>query len=608
MFNLISWFAMLLVMAADLLGLFVKTNMRTKIRGISIVVSFLLTLIFNILYLSDATEYNWDAYFKIVFVVLTSSMLRNAIKKLVQIIYLGYQAVVLYLMIMVVFTCIVYVAVSGPLRVGYHDTSKDSPYFYHNLTTWPKILYTMYISQTTANFPDQMVYRWKSHEALMGLIFCFYTFLMSFIIMNVLVAIFYSNYKSLFAEKITQLKNQTRLATVVDYAADKHGKLDMKLVHRLLVKLYISEDLKAFDNIIEEQELNRHKKKLKAVMRARAEKLKEQEAIEGTKETDKQDWIPHNKRVAGYNKKHSETFKRLRKNVAYKWFFIFLNLYIAVKPIGIIATRHTSYFGFNPYAMIDFCCLVGLIDPALVFVFRGMRYIQRPLFILEFLTTIIIYGLGFFMSNFGIHIPTAANFEQSIPFVFNIYAFSCLIRISRIFCEVLLGWSQIRAVVNSVMSMRPILFGLVNMLIVVFVMFGQVGIHLFGGKINSNTPQEYAQVSGGTLGESYSKLSFNDFPNAIIMLWALLVNNCWPNLTIMAVSHDDNPWCMIYFVCFIIITCVVILNIVIGFVIDVILAYLGAAKQADLVDPFADVLNEIEGGINEDAVKFTKGK
>jgi hypothetical protein len=535
-------------------------------------------------------------------------MLRNAIKKLVQIIYLGYQAVVLYLMIMVVFTCIVYVAVSGPLRVRYFDSSKDSPYFAYNFTTWPKILYTMYISQTTANFPDQMVLKWKGHEALMGLIFCFYTFLMSFIIMNVLVAIFYSNYKSLFAQKITQLKNQTRLSTVVDYATDKHGKLDMKLVHRLLAKLYVSQDLKAFDNIIEEQELTRHKKKLKRVMRAREEKLKEQEAMEGTKETNKQDWIPHNKRVAGYNKKHSETFKVLRKNVAYRWFFIFLNLYIAIKPIMIIASKHTSYFGFNAYAMIDLCCLIGLIDPGLVFVFRGMRFIQRPLFILEFLTTIIIYGVGFFMSNFGIDISTAANFEQSIPFVFNIYAFCCLIRISRIFSEVLLGWSQIRAVVNSISSMRPILFGLVNMLIIVFVMFGQVGIHLFGGKINSNTPQEYAQVSGGTLGENYSRLSFNDFPNAIIILWALLVNNCWPNLTIMAVSHDDNPWCMIYFVCFIIITCVVILNIVIGFVIDVILAYLGAAKQDKLVDPFANVLDEIEVGINVDAVKFTKEK
>jgi hypothetical protein len=74
----------------------------------------------------------------------------------------------------------------------------------------------------------------------------------------------------------------------------------------------------------------------------------------------------------------------------------------------------------------------------------------------------------------------------------------------------------------------------------------------------------------------------------------------------MAVSHDDNPWCMIYFVCFIIITCVVILNIVIGFVIDVILAYLGGAKQEELIDPFADVLNDIEGGIDADAIKFTK--
>lgn len=52
------------------------------------------------------------------------------------------------------------------------------------------------------------------------------------------------------------------------------------------------------------------------------------------------------------------------------------------------------------------------------------------------------------------------------------------------------------------------------MLGVVLLIYGQLGIHLFGGKINSGTPKRYAEISGGGDGTHYERACFNDFPNA----------------------------------------------------------------------------------------------
>ena len=81
--------------------------------------------------------------------------------------------------ILIVFACVAFVAISGPLKLNYHDTSKNNWYFYHNFTNFGKTLLTMYITQTTANFPDVMVFKYNEHQLMFGLLFYLYYFIMS---------------------------------------------------------------------------------------------------------------------------------------------------------------------------------------------------------------------------------------------------------------------------------------------------------------------------------------------------------------------------------------------------------------------------------------------
>lgn len=116
------------------------------------------------------------------------------------------------------------------------------------------------------------------------------------------------------------------------------------------------------------------------------------------------------------------------------------------------------------------------------------------MYMLEVLTAIAIYVLGFFqsiMSNFDKHAQTnkpGLRPEQKIPLFFTIYAFCCLLRLYRFWHLILSPMPQIRYMRNAVFNFPPFFINLFSMFLCVFVVFAQMGVHLFGGKINSNTP------------------------------------------------------------------------------------------------------------------------
>ena len=110
-----------------------------------------------------------------------------------------------------------------------------------------------------------------------------------------------------------------------------------------------------------------------------------------------------------------------------------------------------------------------------------------------------------------------------------------------------------KTIVNSTSNMRMFFVNIFSMLAILFLIFGQIGFHFFGGKINSNTPSIYLKVVGSQLPINYEKINFNDVPNAFVYLWSILINNNWPSLAYQAIVNDDQFWLIGYFISFIII-------------------------------------------------------
>jgi hypothetical protein len=129
---------MLFVCHEELLILFLKSKWSEKIRCSFVIALFLGDLVTGICYMNDVIEFNWNMYPRIAFAVITTSFLRNAMKKFLFVVAKSYQAFILYLIVLLVYTCIVHVATAGPLRQDYYNTKENNMLFTYNLSSFGK--------------------------------------------------------------------------------------------------------------------------------------------------------------------------------------------------------------------------------------------------------------------------------------------------------------------------------------------------------------------------------------------------------------------------------------------------------------------------------------
>lgn len=167
------------------------------------------------------------------------------------------------------------------------------------------------------------------------------------------------------------------------------------------------------------------------------------------------------------------------------------------------------------------------------------------------------------------------TFEETNYTFFVLYTFFCFSKIGRVFNQILKELEQFKAIFNVISSLRPFLSNLFYVLINIFLIFGQLGINFFGGKINSKTPAAFEAVMKRKLPLNYEFQNFNDFPNACVYLWNIFINNNWLDMSYMAIIQDDQRAYRWFFIVFILTTQFFIFNVITGFIIDIILSHLG---------------------------------
>jgi hypothetical protein len=303
-----TWICMLFVCHEELLILFLKSNWSEKIRCSFVIALFLGDLVTGICYMNDVIEFNWHMYPRIAFAVITTSFLRNAMKKFLFVVAKSYQAFILYLIVLLLYTCIVHVATAGPLRQDYYNTKENNMFFTYNLSSFGKSALSLYIAQTRANFPDIMLKKWEGNEILMFLIFASYVFLIGWIVINVMVAIFYGNYKARFANVIKGLKNQGYLTRIVGISMSKSGNINFTILHKL-VEYMNSTDFThdGMEGRLRAYHVKQNQEYLQDMVELREEARRDKEA-EFDEDVANQYFVPHKDRKAGYNQKNKKVF------------------------------------------------------------------------------------------------------------------------------------------------------------------------------------------------------------------------------------------------------------------------------------------------------------
>lgn len=164
---------------------------------------------------------------------------------------------------------------------------------------------------------------------------------------------------------------------------------------------------------------------------------------------------------------------------------------------------------------------------------------------------------------------TAKNSKEVEWALVKFWGFMCLLKFQKP-CVFVARLRQVGLTLSITYHLVPFLWNLFGMVLIIFFMFATVGISLFGGYTNSTTNTLYQNKLGAAMTTGYAYVNFNDFPNSINMLFVNVVNNNWIlfcNFTIL--SEDDSrtnlKW---YFVVFQLITNYVMMNILVGFIID----------------------------------------
>lgn len=159
--------------------------------------------------------------------------------------------------------------------------------------------------------------------------------------------------------------------------------------------------------------------------------------------------------------------------------------------------------------------------------------------------------------------------------LFILWAFFCLLKLVSIINQ-MQRFKMIKQIVliiaHAIKTVYPFIF-VILMNYAVFVFAGQT---LFGGKINSSTPENYLIATGSTIFRRYQHLNWNDFYNSITFLYSVQMFNQMPTLINIAACARDpvhRDYSGTFYFIFVLSNNTILFNIFIGNIITICLEY-----------------------------------
>lgn len=156
-------------------------------------------------------KYNLAPFFRIIFMILYNTAMRNSMTRLITTITGAYEALLTFILNLAIW--------SGFAFILFHDEKTywdDRKYYNFKFTNYLASVWSMYVLQTKVNHPNLFltIYGRKQWPAIF---FMVYSFVTIFLIMNIIVSIFYITYKKHYAKIVFELGTYER-ASVEDYA------------------------------------------------------------------------------------------------------------------------------------------------------------------------------------------------------------------------------------------------------------------------------------------------------------------------------------------------------------------------------------------------------
>ena len=109
-----------------------------------------------------------------------------------------------------------------------------------------------------------------------------------------------------------------------------------------------------------------------------------------------------------------------------------------------------------------------------------------------------------------------------------------------------------------------------------YMIFAIIGTYFLGGRINSDTPYRYLDVTGADLNANYQNLTWNDLPDSLVFLYCINLNNQMVTLMNMCSFYENSEekdYAGLLFLAFVIMNNIILFNIFVGLVVGIGMEY-----------------------------------
>jgi len=237
---------------------------------------------------------------------------------------------------------------------------------------------------------------------------------------------------------------------------------------------------------------------------------------------------------------------------------------VVVAVIEIELVLHASWGAWSHVEPIGqlFDCLFCLESSLHLWAFGLQRTLRQGassyalgVALLVAVADIVRIGVGAIDTDGGAPVASAAHTALRA-------ALGCrLLRLPRL----IFSLEQTSATLRRLMRSMHAFLGLLGFVWVVFTLFAQLGIALFGGKIKKGTHGSPWVGPKGT--ELYAYANFNDFSSAMLTLFELLIVNNW-YVTMDVTVAVTSGWSRAYFIAWYLLAAVGITNLVVAQVLE----------------------------------------
>ncbi|XP_057527340.1 two pore calcium channel protein 1 [Amaranthus tricolor] len=520
-----------------------------KLKVILLIVLAVDILIFG-LYLSplalNLLPFRIAPYIRVLFFILNIRELRGSVIVLAGMLPTYLNVWALTLLFLLFSSWIAYVM--------FEDTQQGALLF----TSYGSTLYQMFVLFTTSNNPDVWIPAYKVSRWY-SLFFVLYILLGVYFVTNLILAVVYDSFKSELAKQVSEMDNMRKsILLKAFHLMDRYnlGYLNKEQClclfdelnkYRTLPKISKEDFGLIFDELDDSHDFKINEEEFDDLCHAIALKFAKEDIPSCFEFVP---WV--------YYSPVSEKLKRFIRSDTFAniiAFLLVINLIAVIIETTLdIADSTAQQF----WQIVEFVFgWIYVLEMALkIYAYGFVNYWRDGQNRFDFVITcvIVIGETATFIS------PQGQTFLSNGEWI----RYLILARVLRLI-RLLMRVKRYRAFVATFLTLIPSLMPYLGTIFCVMCIYSSLGVQIFGGLVNAGN----AALEGTDLaGNDYLLFNFNDYPNAMVTTFNLVVMGNWQ--TWMETYRDltGTSWTLLYFISFYVITVMLILNLIIAFVLE----------------------------------------